>query len=75
MEPIAKVERLNGQSIPSERKLVKADFSSGDKVVIRFQNRDYSGVVDFSHDGETITQRVDSPRTDSGSQGAVDSIA
>ena len=40
---------------------MKADFSSNDKVVIRFKNRDLRGIIDFSHDEQPILQRVDSP--------------
>ena len=32
MEPISKVLQLNGQFIPAERHLTKADFSTGDEV-------------------------------------------
>ena len=50
MEPISKVLQLNEQSIPAERHLTKADFSTGDEVLIRFKNKNYRGVVDFSCD-------------------------
>jgi hypothetical protein len=58
MEPISKVQKLNGQSISS--RLTKADFTTGDVVVIRYMNRDYSGVEDFSLDEETVSKRVES---------------
>lgn len=61
MEAISKVQKVNGESIPSDRRLVKADFKTGDLVVIKFMNRQYSGVVDFSLDEETVSKRVDSP--------------
>ena len=38
----------NGKSISPDRCLTKADFMSSDVVVIKFMNRHYSGVVDFS---------------------------
>ena len=53
MEPIAKVQMLNGEP---DRQLVKADFSSGDEVVIRFKNKDFRGIVDLSRDEETVAE-------------------
>ena len=40
---------------------MKADFTTGDVVVITLINRDYSGVVDFSLDEETVSRCVESP--------------
>ena len=64
MEAICKVVKLNGESIPADRCLVKADFSSGDEVVIRFKNREYRGVVDLARDEESVAKR-DHEREDS----------
>jgi hypothetical protein len=36
MEAIAKVQKFNGETISADRRLMKADFTSGDAVVIRF---------------------------------------
>ena len=52
MEAISEVQKLNGESISSDRGLTKADFTTGDLVVIKFKSRDYTGVVDFSLDQE-----------------------
>ena len=65
MEPISKVQMLNGEPISADRQLVKADFSSGDEVVIRFKNKDFRGIVDLSRDEETVAERVDSPHEQS----------
>ena len=54
MEAISKVVKLNGESI---RRLVKAEFSSGDEVFIRFKHKDYRGVVDLAHDEESVAKR------------------
>lgn len=61
MEAITKVQKLNGESISSDRNLTKADFNTGDVVVIRFMNRDYTGLVDLSLDEESVSKRVESP--------------
>lgn len=61
MEAISKIQKLNGEPITSDRRLVKADFTTGDLVVVKFMNRHFSGVVDFSLDEETVSKRVDSP--------------
>ena len=55
---------LNGKSISPDRRPAKADFASGDVVVIRFKNRNYSGIVDFSRDEETVLKQVESPLAD-----------
>ena len=60
MEPILKVRVLNGVAISKERSLTKADFKTGDEVVIRFSGKDYRGVVDFSRDEESLVKRADS---------------
>ena len=59
MEPISMVLQLNGLSIPAERHLTRADFSTGDEVLIRFKSKDYRGVVDFSCDDSA--ERDNSP--------------
>ena len=41
----------------SIRRLVKADFSSGDEVFIRFKHKDYRGVVDLARDEESVAKR------------------
>ena len=61
MEPISRVRELNGQPVPKNHKLTKVDFASGDKVVVRFNNKDVRGVVDFSWDEETLAECADSP--------------
>ena len=61
MEAISKVQKLNGESISSNRGLTKADFTTSDLVVIKLNSRDYTGIVDFSADEEIISKRVDSP--------------
>ena len=61
MEPISRIRELNGQPIPKNHKLTKVDFASDDKVVIRFNNKDVRGVVDFSRDEETLAECADSP--------------
>ena len=58
MEAISKVRQLNGVSISADRTLVKADFSTGDEVVIRFSGKDFLGVVDLSLDGQSTAQRL-----------------
>lgn len=69
MEAILKVQMLNGESISPDRRLVKADFSSDDEVVIyKIQEKDFCGFVDFSCDEETVFEWVDSPANPSPSQ-------
>ena len=57
MEAISKVRQRNGVSISADCTLVKADFSTGDEVVIRFSGKDFLGVVDLSLDGQSTAQR------------------
>ena len=61
MEAISKVCELNGVFVSTGRCLLKSDFSTGDKVVIRFQGKNFFGVVDFSRELKTTLQRVESP--------------
>ena len=61
MEAISKVRELNGVSVSTDRCLLKSDFSTGDKVVIRFQGKNFSAVVDFSRELKATVQRVESP--------------
>ena len=61
MEPISKISEVNGEPVPKDRQLTKADFASDDMVVVRFKNKDFRGRVDFSRDEETLAKRVDSP--------------
>jgi hypothetical protein len=58
MEAISKV---NGESISSDRRLMKAGFTTGDLVVIKIKSRDYTGVVDYSLNEETVSKCVESP--------------
>ena len=58
MEAISKVRQRNGVSISADCTLVKADFSTGDEVVIRFSGKDFLGVVDLSLDGQSTAQRL-----------------
>ena len=62
MEAIAKVRELNGVSVSTDRYLQKSDFSTGDRVVVRFRGKNYAGVVDLSEEAKTTLQRVESPR-------------
>ena len=55
-----KVQMFNRESISADSRLTKADFTTGDVVVIRFMNWDYSGVVDFPLDEETVSKRMES---------------
>lgn len=60
-EPISTIKEVNGEPVVKDRQMTRTDFASGDRVVIRFKNKDYRGVVDFSGDEQTFAERVDSP--------------
>ena len=65
MEKISAVRTLNGESVPKETTLKKADFKTGDVVTIRFQNKDFRGTIDFSRDEEVLHERGESPSSSS----------
>ena len=44
-EPVKSVIELNGAQVKRERKLRGNDFKAGDKVVVRYMSKTYSGVV------------------------------
>lgn len=47
-EKISAVQMLNGCPVSKDKNLSKEDFKTGDEVIIRFQNKDFHGIVDFS---------------------------
>ena len=63
MEAIAEVQQINERPV-FDRGLKKKDFTMGDEVAIKFNNRNYTGVVDFFFDEETVSKCVDSLQVD-----------
>ena len=63
MEKILKVRMLNGAPVAKDTVLEKSDFKMGDEVVIRFQNKDFCGIVDFSRCEDLLQERDGSPRS------------
>lgn len=61
MEAISKVQRLNREPILSNRHSVKADFKTGDLVVVKFMNQHFSSIVAFSLDEEAVSKSVNPP--------------
>ena len=57
MEKISSVHVLNDEVITKERQLQKSDFKTGGVVIIRYQSKDFHGVVDLSRDKEILTER------------------
>ena len=57
MEVISKVHQFN-VSTSADCSLVKADFSTGDEVIIRFSGKDFLSVVDLSLDGQSTVQHL-----------------
>ena len=61
MEAISMVQKLNGESILSDRGLTKEDFKTSNTVLLKFRNRNYSGIVDFSLNKGNVSKHGDSP--------------